>query len=423
MAERATATKNQQQNNKENSTDASSGQNQQAELDENLKLSQDYVVSRHYASASIDKTVNIETTELIEGHEVPVLNITFDKSDFVQVLRCAASYRLKTLTGEDLRTLVGRPVLRSEMEWAWAQAIEDKRICKVVGTNVTLEKFQDFSAPTGSYYYVINPCINKEHSINRAPGCSFRLKISRVFDYTNSFKDEIREKTAELSQAEGALNAEIQNAISLARKIEIHLRACENMLAHDKQMVNFKKGMIQLAALLIGGTIGNILGGPNMAVMIGQLVMGFGSQIIFSKLGLPNGLEGDQFNECINPEAVATTEKQRKEAAEAEKNDPKKQGLGGLMGASNMAQYEGKYEEEFQVQTLSKRLMKALSPDGPIAKESNRVKALMKELAEMDINILTLDQATTKAGKLGQTLDVNDESSYSQFMQQAGLGG
>ena len=78
----------------------------------------------------------------------------------------------------------------------------------------------------------------KEHSFTFKEGCSFDLSLSLPVKVTHSFNKILQEKTIELAQAESALNAHLENAIRLAQKIEIHLRACEEMIASDQQLLN-----------------------------------------------------------------------------------------------------------------------------------------------------------------------------------------
>ena len=345
------------------------------------------------AKAVVERDVSLGNAEIIENFKVPRLNITFDKADFVQVLRCAASYKIPTSTGEDLRHLAGRPGQQSAMEWAWAYALEDRRQCKVVGLNIVSADFPDLTAPKGEYYYVVNPCVLSEHSVLKKEGCSYNLTLTYPVTVPDSFREEVRQKNIELSQAESSLNANLANAKHLAKKIEIHLTACENMVAKDKSLLDFKKGLVQLGFLTVGAAIGGAIGGPNGAVMLGQMAGTIGAQLFYTKvLDLPL----DIVNECIDPSVVATTEAQRKEAAKHDK--------------SNIAVNQGKYEEEYQVQALTRQLQQMLGPEGPIARDTNRVQEILKELYVLDTRIVTLDKAYAEAANLG--IDVNDVSTF-----------
>lgn len=353
------------------------------------------------ARATLEQTVTLSQTPLFPTLKAPKLEFTFQKSDFVQVLRCAASYRLQTLAGEDLRQVLGRGNANSEFEWAWAQAIEDERKCKVVGNHISSPAFWDYTAPKGEYYYVINPCVSQEHVAVGEQACSYALTLSYPVTVTDAFRQEVQDKTIALAQAENSLTANMENAVQLARKISIHLRACEDMVAQDQQVMDFQKGLIQIGMLGVGGALGYVLGGfnPNMAVMGGTMVMMMGSQLLYSKaLKWPAVIA----NECIDPTVVATSAAQRQKAA---KNDP-----------SHMAKYQGKYEAEFQVQTLIKRLASLLDPEkGPIALDTAKVQKLLEELYTYDIAMVTLDATYAKAATLG--VDMSDPKTFKNILQ------
>ncbi|NRA46004.1 MAG: hypothetical protein HRU09_13715 [Oligoflexales bacterium] len=352
------------------------------------------------AKALVERDVSLGEAEIIEDFKVPRLKITFDKADFVKVLRCAASYKMQTSTGEDIRHLAGRPGQQSAMEWAWAFALEDRRKCKVVGLKIVSNDFADLTAPKGEYYYVVNPCVLSEHSVLNEEGCSYNLTLTYPVMVSDSFREEVRQKNIELSQAESSLNANLANAKQLAKKIEIQLTACENMVAKDQALLNFKKGIVQLGFLAVGAAIGGVIAGPNGAVMAGQMAGTIGAQYFFTKaLNQPAYIVDPQngfAQECIDPSVVATTEEQRKEAT---KHDP-----------TNNASHRGKYEEEYQVQALTKKLQNMLGPEGPIARDTARVQDILKELYALETRVVTLDKAYAEAANLG--IDVNDASTF-----------
>lgn len=359
------------------------------------------------ARAVIEREVSFGDALIIEEFQVPSLEIQYDKADFVQVMRCAASYKMQSLTGEDIRHLAGRPGQQSALEWAWAQAFNDNRQCKMVGVRIIAEEFQDLTAPKGEYYYVTNPCVLAENSVLKKDGCSYNLMLTYPVTITDSFSDDLREKNEELAIAESSLNANLVNAKNLAKKIEIHLRACENKVANDIALLDFKKGLVQFGFLAVGAAIGSFAG-PNGAVMLGQMAGTLGAQYFnTSVLRLPNGIS----NECIDSSVVATTEEQRKEASEVDDRfNPFRSIFGPQVGAANDASVQGKYEEEFQVQALTKRFQDLLAyPDGPIARDTERVSQILNELYILDTRVVQIN-AESAAASLG--FDINDPSTY-----------
>lgn len=350
------------------------------------------------AKATIDRELSLGDSRIVEGYQAPRLSINFNKSDFVQVLRCAASYRMQTLLGEDVRNVKGRPGERSALEWAWTMALADSRICKLVGTKVSTNEFVDLTSPKGTFYYIINPCILAENSVLKREECSYDLTLTYPITVTDSLSDETRTVTKELADAEAILNASLVAAKHLAKKINIHLTACENRIAHDKSLLDFKKGLIQLIFLAGGATIGGrflpeMFRGPNGAVMLGQMAGTIGAAMFYTKvLKFP----ADIANECIDSSVVATTEAQRKEAAQYDK--------------TNVASIKGKYEEEYQVQALMQNLQKLIGPQGQILKNVLRVREKLEDLYILESRVISINQAISQAANYG--IDLNDISTF-----------
>ncbi|MCB9228466.1 MAG: hypothetical protein H6618_02555 [Deltaproteobacteria bacterium] len=342
------------------------------------------------ATAVIDPAVSLGTSGIIDGMNVPRISIKLGTADHVQMLRCAASYRDKmiTNTGESIQDLSDDPYNRKKLEWVWAQAKEDRNHCKIVGTNIVMELYPDLTAAKGEYFYIINPCISKERSLTQKEGCSNQLSMTDTIKVNNSLTQALQEKAAELAIAESSLTATFQNTIFLARKIEIHLRACENKVANDRQILGFKQGLVQLGFLTVGGALGSFFG-PSMAVMGATLASQMGSQLLFAYvLNWPPYLA----NECIDPNVVAAAEAQSTEAGATE--------------------YVSKYESEFQVQTMTRKLQAILDPEnGALALASQRVTKLLEEMQKLDINVLTVDQAKARASSQG--IDIYDPATFS----------
>ena len=362
------------------------------------------------ARVAVERDIVLEESKIIEDYKVPSIKITFDKSDFVQILRCAASYKMTTLTGEDIRHLAGRPGQREALEWAWAKAVEDRYKCKFVGKQIVSKDFRDLAAPKGEYYYVINPCVLSENSVLKKEGCSYKLALTYPVKVTASFKQEILAKTQEVSEAEAAVNASILEAQHLAKKIQIHLEACENMVAKDNALNSFKQGLVQLGTLVVTTAIGGAFGGPNGAVLMGTLVGTYAGTYLYSSvLGLPEQIA----NECVDPTVVATTEEQRKEASKLDgRYNPGKIFTGEAAQANSQGQV-GKYEEEYQVQALTRQLQKMLDPEtGAVALATNRLHELLKEMLTYDLKILSIDSAFAEAANQG--IDFEDTTTFPQ---------
>lgn len=327
-----------------------------------------------YIDGSIQKKVPLADSGVLEGIKVPVFSFDKKESDFFKVLRCNASYKFVTLTGEDINNPT---ITLKDKEWAWSQAINDSFSCNIVGTHISATKFPDLASPGGSYYYVANPCFGKEKALSTKERCSYNLSRSDVYTFKDTLRKEIRDKSRELADAEGALNSKLEKAIFYANVLEIRLRACENMVAFDSALNQFKGGLVMMGLLVVGGSLGFALGGgPNLAVMIGQMSMMIGGMLVNMKLGLL-----PVQNSCLQGvPPISHFKGQEKFHAFAKK-------------------YALKFEELFSVQKTLEGLQKTLSVDIPQAKA--RVEKVMQQMAALDNRTVTVDEAIVKANKMG----------------------
>ena len=122
-------------------------------------------------------------------------NIEMGNSDFLQILRCNAGYEMKTLQGQKVSELdMKAPNVLVDIEWAWALALGDNRNCKLASTYANGNSFADYTAESGKYYYILNPCVSSKRSLSRREECSFQIQTTNKFSYTAELRNEILEK-------------------------------------------------------------------------------------------------------------------------------------------------------------------------------------------------------------------------------------
>jgi hypothetical protein len=342
-------------------------------------------------AASLQKSSFIEDDTM----SFPSFKIKLVKADFVQVMRCAASYQIKTLTGSPLKN---SPITisRDDQKWAWTQAANQKQNCRMVGSYIVENQVEDIAVTTGSYYYALNPCIAAEHSDSGNPECSYNVSFTEVVTAPHEYSSVIRDRSQALTQAQGELNAATENAVMLAQKIALHLRACEDLLSHDRNMLDFREGVIKISAMVIGGGLAYAgTGNPNMAVMGAMMIGQMGGMLVATKVfKFPQGRPEEGIpaipNECVQPCALPENAKEPSCAGTVTSNT--------------------RYEGEFHVQALVKELSEYLGESGEIAKKQIALVALLKEMGELNQKIETIDEALKEASKAG--LDINDPTTY-----------
>ena len=198
--------------------------------------------------------MELAENDVIAGSKAPLITIDFeDSADHVFLLRCAKSYKLQTLLGTPIDEVDQSKATLNELKGAWTLAVANSQACKVVASYITTTTFPDIAAPSGTFYYVLNPCISKEKNVYYKTECSGRLSVSKAITYTSAFRDEVRDLYQEIDQAQAGLMAQMTRAAALADLFRIRLTACENKLAFDIAGLNIKNGLVMLGTFVALG--------------------------------------------------------------------------------------------------------------------------------------------------------------------------
>ena len=335
----------------------------------------------------LTEEVTIADSVIIAGYKVPTLKFDLKDADFVQVIRCAASYDFRTPDGRTLRDVQGQRNFR-DLRGAWFLAIADSLNCKIIGERVITNPMPDLTSPTGSFYYVANPCIDKESSKSYKTDCSYDLKKSASFSYTNTQQDNVLKKIIEINGIQAELNGYLITERLLIARLANAINACENLLAQDQSLNSFKRGLMQMgfliAGFVVGGVIGSFtpMGAWNMAIMLGMI-----SGTAFFELANSRGgtrWPAEIQNECVDPDVKATTQAER-DAAVA--ND--------RIGAEG--RFAGKYEEAFRFGELTKQLEALIEPqNGPIASATKKFQEAQQELFLLQANVMLYNEGINK---------------------------
>ena len=336
----------------------------------NSELDRPWVTER--ALVKLQREIAIKDSTVIDGVAVPFLEMEMIGADFVQVLRCAGSYRLETLTGQSFEEAAKSYQSTSLMRGAWDKAWNDRTSCKVVGEHIISGKYPDLAADSGVYYYVVNPCVSKTRSISRRNECSYNLVRSKDFEYKSQLEARVRDKAVEMAAAESSLMGLLNEMLFIVEKFKVNLRACEDAVAFDRKMLAFKRGMLQIgffgAGMLLGG-----LFNVNIGILIGQIGSGVATQVLGT---LVFNWPFTVANTCLDPNY----------AAEARDED-------GTIKS---------------VTPLYQRMIDLLSVEIPQA--TQRVQALQQEIQELDQSIITYDEMITSASAKGIDLLSQDAS-------------
>lgn len=231
------------------------------------------------AAVSIQKEVKQTPTILFDGIVVPTISLSLQQADYVQILRCSASFEFKTQGGKLVENVSQSPSNQGELKWAWITAWNQKDSCEIVTEMSPSVTYPDIAAPTGRFYYILNPCISKIHSTENRDACSYLTQVTSVFSYTNVFQAEMRQKAIDLSNVESSLRAFMAQVQIISGTLSTAIIDCENYWAQHDTLQNLRSGLAELGifigfAIILAPFSGfAALFTANMAAMIGNMFM------------------------------------------------------------------------------------------------------------------------------------------------------
>lgn len=234
-----------------------------ADIDKKAAVKYDYTRSK---LDNFDPTVRLEVLDGANAQiVVPTFYLKRRSSNFTRILRCKKEYKLTSSTGVEIDNL--NPATKYEdMKWIWNSAAGETSQCRFVGTHVRRDKVQDIAAESGSYYYLINPCVSKEKSIRGSEGCSNDLYKTDSVEYQSLLSRTFTSKASELSQLEVEVGDITEEIKILAEEAMSEQQGCEDSAAIDASTQSFFRGLVSIASAAIGAVVGSIIGGPIGAV-------------------------------------------------------------------------------------------------------------------------------------------------------------
>lgn len=191
--------------------------------------------------------------------EFPYLEVQFDGANFVKVLRCPAAYRhsydafVSTASYED-------PFGDMRYEAFWLQAAQfSVSGCVYMGTHVVREQIFDLAAPTGHWFYLLNPCVSQGFSLSTKEECSHRLVASAELDFVSIAHENVRNDAHEVDAFEAQALALRDAMLNSTQQIAAELKYCEKsaaIAAHNAAVDNAWRAS---AGAVIGGVVGFVL--------------------------------------------------------------------------------------------------------------------------------------------------------------------
>lgn len=191
--------------------------------------------------------------------EFPYLEVQFDGANFVKVLRCPEAYRasydrfISDASYED-------PFGDMRYEDFWLQAAQFRVSgCVFMGTHVVREQIFDLAAPTGHWFYVLNPCVSQGFSRSAKEACSHRLVASAGLDFISIAHENVRTDAHEMDGFEAGALGLRDAMLRSSQQVAAELQYCEKSAAIAAHNAAVDNAWRAAAGAVIGGVVGFVL--------------------------------------------------------------------------------------------------------------------------------------------------------------------
>ena len=258
-------------------------------------LSADSVYARkridpHQIEFSVGK---VEVKEKFPGskHTVPKVEINFrvdnidHQADFYQVQRCHESVVLQTSDGKDPTNphnydganRLGR--IRDYLH-VWGSATTDMGGCRFLDGVHVSNPFIDIVVGSGSFYYLIRPCIMAKHSVyGNKRTCHYKFYKTEVVNYTDTLGNKMRQTRSQLSEYATELEFTYAQIGGVMKEMAGYLQTCE---FNEAQKIAAKRrlaGIVKVALTVNAAIVATVVSGPQSAFAAGSLAIKLGDKM------------------------------------------------------------------------------------------------------------------------------------------------
>jgi hypothetical protein len=211
--------------------------------------------------------------------EIPMLSYVMPpKANYVEILRCSADTIIRgsfdTINDVDL----GSPSLSTEIAIFqennfWRAAAEQGDHCILVARGFTGKVFLDKSADSGSYRYLMRPCVNpdriKTQSEDATKVCSRQVAFSELLsEFQNRRVQTEKEALSRAQKFQDKVDGLGREIYFLARDLNNALAKCQKEESNRQKRVGRKNALAEI--LGIGVTLGMELTMPASGIQAVQ---------------------------------------------------------------------------------------------------------------------------------------------------------
>jgi hypothetical protein len=205
----------------------------------------------------------------------PTIDFERVNSDYVEIIRCNSSFKFTDSLGKNIRDEEVNLVAKKS---AWLRSIEFTNNCFFVQTKATDPPFLDFTVDSGSYYYVLNPCLKADNTLDNKDRCSYNLFFSNnIIMGSNAFSERSRILAKKLIVKENAISELAYKASALSYLITKRIESCESKVALEQERHRKISGFFQVGVCLATAGVAKAVAGAGangqqMGCMMGTQV-------------------------------------------------------------------------------------------------------------------------------------------------------
>lgn len=231
------------------------------------------------------------------------VNLTFENSDFAQVLRCKSNFTLRRPNGLPARSPSGKlqPMTGLEAKATWNSALAESSQCQLIGDKLMRASFADSLSESGTYYYLFRPCRAKGNDQN-SQFCVENFVGTPDIVIHNNLSLERRAQFKQLLMKEAQLAGV---AMRFRDKLEIAIeeqQRCEQNKTVDAVKEAKAKALVSVLSTSLAAAIGGAIAGPAAALTAARQTLSW----IKEYLGAGTQNNPNQCSALKNSEELAT---------------------------------------------------------------------------------------------------------------------
>lgn len=234
-----------------------------------------------------------------------ILNIDYKTSDYVSVLRCRSNYKLRSPTGNIIRTESGQIVSKNQLELraVWDAAFSAITSCRILSERIVRHAFTDPLAASGNYFYIFNPCREKLSTVTASPQtfCSYAIQSSQDIQVTSTVDQKYFQLSENLFRKEAQLASVILN---FREGLMTNLRAqqsCENQASVDAVQEARRKALMSVLLTSVAASVGGAVAGSQGALEAALQTL----EWIKNNTNLRSRSQPSQCKQLVDSEALA----------------------------------------------------------------------------------------------------------------------